>query len=198
MDGITTSVSIFILLVCLSFMATHGQFNTFDFIAILGVIGSLIGFLFHNWNPSKMFMGDTGSQFLGLFISFMSIKYIWNSTLIDHSNTEAQQISVVLVALIIPIVDTTSVVINRIARKKSPFVGGTDHTTHHLSFLGLRDDRIGFLYLGVHAISLAICTAIFRFVEEWSHWHTLGCLLYFTAIFGTLYTITQFNKDKRV
>ena len=80
MDGITTIVSIFILLIALFYLAIHDDYNNFDFFAILGVLASLTAFLFHNWNPSKMFMGDTGSQFIGVFLAIISIKYMWN----DH------------------------------------------------------------------------------------------------------------------
>ncbi len=197
MDGITAVVSIFILLACLTFMSVHNQFAHFDFIAILGVLASLIAFLFHNWNPSKMFMGDTGSQFLGMFIASVSIKYLWNSTSFNGEVNHAQQIITVLIAFILPIVDTTTVVINRISRKQSPFVGGKDHTTHHLSYLGLSDGRVGFVFLGISAISLLICIAIFRFIDEWTPILTITFIGYFMAIFITLFSITQKNKDKR-
>ena len=48
-------------------MAFNGNANTFWFAVALGVGASLIGFLYHNWHPSVMYMGDTGSQFLGVF-----------------------------------------------------------------------------------------------------------------------------------
>lgn len=197
MDGITATVSIFILLICLAFISTHGNYASFDFIVILGVISSLLAFLFHNWHPSKMFMGDTGSQFLGMFIAAMAIKYIWNSTTNEGSSNEFQQVFTVLIAFILPIIDTTSVVINRLSRKQSPFIGGKDHTTHHLSYLGLSDGRVGFVFLGLSIISLIICIGIFKFIDTWRWYHSIILLSYFLLVFGTLYSFTQMNKDRR-
>jgi UDP-GlcNAc:undecaprenyl-phosphate GlcNAc-1-phosphate transferase len=197
MDGITATVSSFILLTCLSFLFINGNSQSFDFIVILGVLSSLMAFLFFNWNPSKMFMGDTGSQFLGMFIAAMGIKYIWNSSTFDGDSESLQKIFTVLIAFILPIVDTTSVVINRLTRKQSPFVGGKDHTTHHLSYLGLSDGRVAFVFLGLSVVSLIICIGIFKYIDTWRWYHSLILLSYFLIIFGFLFGFTQMNKDKR-
>lgn len=197
MDGITTIVSIFILLITLFYLASQNNYNSFDFIAIIGVLASLAGFLFHNWHPSKMFMGDTGSQFLGVFLAFVSIKYLWNGQNQSGESYPSQQIITVLMAFILPIIDTSCVVINRIARKQSPFVGGKDHTTHHLSYLGLSDSRVGFVYLGISSLSLIICIACFHFIDNWSLLHTSIFGIYFLLLFGIMFYITQLNKDKR-
>ena len=197
MDGITTIVSIFILLICLFYLAIHNNYNNFDFIAILGVLASLTAFLFHNWNPSKMFMGDTGSQFIGVFLAAVSIKYLWNGTNYQGEYIGSQQVITVLMAFILPIIDTSCVVINRLARKQSPFIGGKDHTTHHLSYLGLNDSRVAFVYLGISSLSIVICIALFRYVEDWGWIHTSIFGLYFLLLFAILFYITQQNKDKR-
>lgn len=197
MDGITTTVSIFILLSIAMYMFIHESIDQFDFMAIIGVIASLSAFLFHNWHPSKMFMGDTGSQFLGMFLAVMSIKYLWNSETIQGETFHSQQIISVLIVFILPIIDTTSVVINRISRKQSPFVGGKDHTTHHLSYLGLSDGRVGFIFAGISFISLVLSIVIFKFIDEWNYLHVAIFGGYFLIILFTLFSITQKNKDKR-
>lgn len=197
MDGITATVSIFILLICMSFLAINGNYSSFDFITMIGVTSSLIAFLYYNWNPSKMFMGDTGSQFLGMFIAAMGIKYIWNSSTFNGDAEQMQKIFTVLIAFILPIIDTTTVVINRLARKQSPFVGGKDHTTHHLSYLGISDSRVCFIFLGLSIISLIICIGIFKFVDSWKWYHTSILLIYFLTIFGFMFSFTQINKNKR-
>ena len=151
MDGITTITSIFIILPCIFYISIHQDFENFDYIALLGVLAALIAFLFYNLNPSKMFMGDSGSQFLGLFIAAFGIKYLWNSTNYNGDIVISKQIITVLLAFILPIIDTTSVVINRLSRKQSPFVGGKDHTTHHLSYYGFSDSQVAYIFLGIHS-----------------------------------------------
>lgn len=197
MDGITTIVSIFILLSIGMYMLFHNAIDHFDFMAIIGVIASLSAFLFHNWHPSKMFMGDTGSQFLGMFLAVMSIKYLWNSESIHGEVFHSEQIISVLIVFILPIIDTTSVVINRIARKQSPFVGGKDHTTHHLSYLGLSDGRVGYIFSVISFISLIFSIIIFKFIDVWNYLYVAIFGGYFLLVFFILFSITQKNKDKR-
>src|SRR5690606_3612562 len=95
--------------------------------------------------PSKIFMGDTGSQFLGIFLAATSIIYLWNFKPINGIENTFQQILMVALAFIIPLVDTITVSINRPLRGQSPFVGGKDHTTHHLSYLGISDSGVAYI-----------------------------------------------------
>ncbi len=197
MDGITSITSSFIIIIALFYLTINSEYENFDFIALLGVLASLIAFLFYNWHPSKIFMGDSGSQFIGLFVAAIGIKYIWNSTSYSGEIIQSKQIITVLLAFILPIIDTTSVFINRISRKQTPFIGGKDHTTHHLSYLGFSDSQVAFIFLGISALSSLICIAIFRFIDHWNHWITLGFSIYFIAVFLTLYAITLKNKNRR-
>jgi UDP-GlcNAc:undecaprenyl-phosphate GlcNAc-1-phosphate transferase len=198
MDGVTTSVSISILLICIIAAGFQNGLVTFEFMSMVGIVAALVGFLFFNWHPSKMFMGDTGSQFLGMFLAFVSIKYLWNGTLYNGETNAAQQICQALVAFIVPVIDTTTVFINRMYRGQSPFVGGRDHTTHHLSYLGLSDSQVGFVLIGINVVSIVMSIAIFKFIDAWLWYHTLTFVTYFLLVFVTLFTITQKNKERRI
>lgn len=170
--------------------------SSYEFILMLGVLASLIGFLFYNWHPSKMFMGDTGSQFLGVFLAALSIKFLWNSKGLDGSIIQSRQIALVLLSFMLPIIDTTVVSINRLRRGQSPFVGGRDHTTHNLSYLGLSDSQVGFVFAGVAAFCAFIAACVIRFLEDWSHLYTIIVVLFVTLILAICFYITYINKDK--
>lgn len=137
MDAISTLVSITVLTFVILLNINLKLLISPIPILCLGLLGALLGFLVHNWHPAKMFMGDTGSQFLGTFLGVVGIDYCWNSfTLINNAWFSVNPIlmgflSIALV-FILPITDTITVSINRIRRGQSPFVGGKDHTTHHL------------------------------------------------------------------
>ena len=198
MDGITAQTSFFIITTAIIFLSFNSGFEKYDYMICLGAIGSLIGFLFYNFHPSRMFMGDSGSQFLGLLVAIIGIKYFWNIEDFKTGTTiPTKQIVTVLIVFTLPIVDTTSVVINRIARKSSPFVGGKDHTTHHLSYLGFNDTQISFIFAGISFLSCIIAISIYRFVHHWTWINTTLYLIYFLAIFLSLYFTTQQHKDKR-
>ncbi len=156
MDGITSIVSMVICIFMVTINITLLQTNNYTTILSLGIIGALCGFLVFNFHPSKMFMGDTGSQFLGLFLAVIGIDNCWNSTVTLQTNFPPQLLNILIVALvfILPLTDTFTVVINRLKAGKSPFIGGKDHTTHHLFFKGITEKRIAILYFTINVISI--------------------------------------------
>ena len=79
MDAISSTVSISIIVSALTAMIFNSQLSSVYFMICIGVLGALIGFLYFNWHPSKMYMGDTGSQFIGVFLAALGIICFWNS-----------------------------------------------------------------------------------------------------------------------
>ena len=197
MDAISSIVSIFIFIISLVYMALHTDHFTVEFLMIVGVVGSMVGFLFYNWHPSKMYMGDTGSQFLGILLAVVGIKYCWNATSLEGAISLSRQLITVLLIFLLPIIDTSVVVINRIGRGQSPFVGGKDHTTHNLSYLGLSDSQVAFVFSGLSILSGFFVYYLFRFVETWNHIYTLIFGGYCLLIFFIMMYITRYNKNRR-
>lgn len=200
MDGITTIVSLAICSIALMIGAYNGQNSSDPFFmtSLIAVIGGLMGFLFYNWNPSKIFMGDTGSQFLGVFLATIGILYFWNYK--DASGIElgTKQFTIMLLAFIVPIIDTTTVVINRLRRGQSPFIGGKDHTTHHLSYEGFSDRQVGLTMGGLSFFSLVVIWFITHEIETWNLWYAAGFMVYFLMVFGYLYHITRKHKIRDI
>jgi UDP-GlcNAc:undecaprenyl-phosphate GlcNAc-1-phosphate transferase len=198
MDAISTITSMFILLGALTFMALNGMYDRIEFMLLVGICGTLFGFLFFNWNPSRMYMGDTGSQFIGIILAYVGIKFFWNSHFQNGEISQWQQFFSVLIAFMLPIIDTTIVVINRISRGQSPFVGGKDHTTHNLSYLGLSDSQVALVFAGVSVVLLMSNYFIFRFTTEWTTSLGLGVSGLFLSIFAILFYICHIYKYRYV
>lgn len=196
MDAITTVVALFILISALLNIYVIGQLGSVDFMLICGVLAALVGFLFFNWHPSKMYMGDTGSQFLGFFLAFIGIKYCWNATGLHEPLIFSKQISLTLLVFMLPIIDTTIVVINRIRRGQSPFVGGRDHTTHILSYQGLSDSQVAMTFGGASALSAIGSVFILKYVTAWTMWHALVVVAYFVIVLSVMFYFSKINKDK--
>jgi UDP-GlcNAc:undecaprenyl-phosphate GlcNAc-1-phosphate transferase len=191
MDGITTSVSIGTLSTALFVLILTNQLNELYFWVILGTIGSLVGFLYYNWNPSKMYMGDTGSQFLGVVLAAVGIHFFWNGYHFnDADNSWAKFLTPILVFLP-SLVDTTTVTINRLAKGTSPFVGGRDHTTHHLSLLGLKDRLVAIFFLSLTLICGAIALYLNYKIKEWNNIILISTIGFMLAVFGGLFGITK-------
>ena len=186
MDAITTTVSISIILSALGVMLFHNEYDTVYFMILLGVAAALISFLYFNWNPSKMYMGDTGSQFLGVFLAAIGIRYLWNANPPNGALISERNLLLPLIVFLMPIIDTTTVVINRIRSGKSPFVGGKDHTTHALAYLGLTDRQVALVFWALTLVSLVIVVVMEKFLTEWTRSYTFlfaGYILSMFAIF---------------
>lgn len=195
MDGITSIASIFALLGIVVVLFLQGAQTSIYFILSIGLIATLIGFLFYNWHPSKMYMGDTGSQFLGVLLAALSIKVLWN-----YSGTPintSKQFILPALAFLVPLSDTTTVTINRLLKRTSPFVGGKDHTTHHLSYFGFSDQTVAFILAGVGLISLLLLTIAYSIVE-WTYLFTTLFFGFAAITFVSLFLVTKITKEKSV
>lgn len=190
MDGITATVSLFILLACMVsvLVITDFEFNLWVII-LVAEIGAIIGFLTYNVNPAKMFMGDAGSQFLGLFVGFFAIKGLWNAPA-SYELPSWSGLLIALVAFTPAAADTLTVVINRLKRGQSPMVGGKDHTTHHLVYKGFNDFQVWLRFLFISVLSFLISSTLVFVLDTGSYLPTLIGTIYFIVVFIILYRNT--------
>jgi len=198
MDGIATIVSIFIfatlLLISLYFQSVT---LTYTFI-LIAALASLVCFLKFNVYPSKMFMGDTGSMFLGLLLAIISILFVWNFQInsITQVPVIVKFLSVVSI-FILPITDTTTVFFKRIfIFKKSPFIGGRDHTTHHLSYLGFSDKQVFIIFTLISVLYSFVGFVILFLADNWNLYLSIIAILLNLIVFISLFYITHLNLDK--
>lgn len=166
MDGIATIATIFIILVMLGISLPFNFLNNVEFFLLISILGSLVSFLLFNWNPSKMFMGDSGSQFLGMFIAYFSIKLLWNDGIETQDFSIFKNITLVFITFSIPIIDTTFVTIRRIANGQSPMIGGKDHTTHTLFYKGLTDRQVAYVFVVLGLVSTLLALNIAKFIPH--------------------------------
>ena len=113
----------------------------------LGVGGAVLGFLFYNFPPASIFMGDSGSLFLGILLAGLAI-----AREPQASNVFAI-LGVPVLILILPILDTSMVSLTRLLRGQSPAVGGRDHMSHRLVSLGLSERQVLLLLIGVSLLA---------------------------------------------
>lgn len=198
MDAITTTISMSIIagLICFILIA-EPQLSTFYLVMLVGVFGALSGFLYFNWYPSKIYMGDTGSQFLGVFLASTSILFFWNFR--DEGSGEfiqLKQFVVPMLLFIVPLIDTTTVTIRRLMKKQSPFVGGKDHITHHLAYLGLSDRMVATVLLLISLVSIPLAVSIVLGWIEWTWVVTLSAFGYFFLLFIAFQLL--YNRGKKL
>lgn len=197
MDGITGTNALFILSTCLASDIILYDWNMNLWTLTLCIqIGALVGFLYFNIHPSKLFMGDAGSQFIGLFTAFFAIHDLSN---IGVKTNESPLIGliIILIAFGPTLVDTLSVVINRLKKGQNPMVGGKDHTTHHLVYAGYSDRQVWYIFLLLSIISL-IVSIIAIYAAKWNMIGLVyGLTIFVVAIFIFLYEKTiRFQQKK--
>ena len=198
MDGISGTTSALILLACLlSFYLVFDINRNIWSILIVAQIGALIGFLILNVHPSKMFMGDSGSQFIGLFVAFFSINHLWNIGQITGAPSWVGMLTC-LVTLTPAAADTLTVVINRLKKGKSPMVGGKDHTTHHLVYAGFNDRQVWYIFVLIGFLSAALSFLMVYLCKLELYAAVAVCALFFPIVFFLLYRLTiKYGPDKR-
>jgi UDP-GlcNAc:undecaprenyl-phosphate/decaprenyl-phosphate GlcNAc-1-phosphate transferase len=197
MDGITAIVSAGVIINTLIKLIIYNDISNMHFISLIGVLASLCAFLWFNWHPSKMYMGDTGSQFLGVYLAAMGIVYFWNDPF--HTTIPAptgKLVASVVMAFILPIVDTTVVVYNRLSKGKSPFIGGRDHTTHSLAYLGLSDRQVAGAFIALVFCSFCQNIIIEKYLTDWQHAYTVIFAIYFFSLLAFFFYTTR-NKQAK-
>ena len=197
MDAIAAIVSMTIFFTAAMLIYQSGSTNNFHFLILVGLISSLLGFICFNWHPSKLYMGDTGSQMLGLLLAAIGIIYFWNnSTSESDTLSTSKQLIIVCIAYILPITDTTTVIVNRILKKKSPFIGGRDHTTHNLFFRGVTEKRIALIFAAIGIVGSTLIFIIERKIKEWDLNNMLLFSIFPITIFLSLFIITKLKSTK--
>lgn len=138
MDGLSAGVaaiaaSILATVMLISPAAPRPQLFVAGFLFVL--VGALLGFLFHNRPPAKIFMGDAGSYFIGFCIAIATLL----ATFAGYSTNSAAPHAVLapLCVMAVPLYDMTTVIWIRIREGRSPFAADKNHFSHRLVELGL-------------------------------------------------------------
>jgi len=128
MDGLAGGVAAIAAAFFLLLAAMSGQYLVGALAAAL--LGACIGFLVYNLNPATIFMGDSGSLFIGFMLAAVGIKLRFP----DNVDFVTWMVPVLVLGL--PIFDTTLVIISRLRRGKNPLTTpGKDHISHRLARL---------------------------------------------------------------
>jgi UDP-GlcNAc:undecaprenyl-phosphate/decaprenyl-phosphate GlcNAc-1-phosphate transferase len=152
-DGLAGGLGFMCLIILGIFLTLSGDSNIAILAFALG--GGLLGFLYYNFNPAKIFMGDTGSLVLGFVIAVLCVRLIQlnvgvNNPVLPHSPVFA------LSVVAIPVFDTLRVFALRIWNGRSPFSPDKNHIHHLLTNNGWGHNIAAKLLCAVHAIVLIL------------------------------------------
>lgn len=160
LDGLAGSVALIIS----SFFSIWFYLNESYYLSIISgaTAGALIGFLYYNWKPAKIFMGDTGALSLGFLFSVLAIIFVNQDFGIDITWYKYNApVATMIAILIVPLFDTVRIIVVRLVKKKSPFEPDNNHTHHILMRLGLTHAQVALLLVFFNLISIGLVT-LFR------------------------------------
>lgn len=171
LDGLATGLALIATLGLGVISAINGQ--TFTVILCLGLAGSLGGFLIFNFNPARIFLGDTGSLFIGFMLAMLS--------LLGGSKATGSVMLAPILVLGFPIFDTLTSMARRILRGRSPFVGDRAHTHHRLLDYGYSHRQAVLILYGV-AFLCTVSAILFQVFYPNAIKSLLACSMYLFVI----------------
>ena len=198
MDGVAGGISIPILLGGLGFVLIDEKWeeSSIYYFMLAGMVAGVIGFLVYNWRPARMYMGDTGSQFLGVFLAGIAILFFWNPVEKENSLFHVKQLIIPAMFFILPLIDTITVVLRRFLAGKSPFIGGRDHTTHALAVTGLGEKSVAIIFVTLSTIAGGLVFWFSNSGLKWDVWAISGFTLFWLLIFSGFQWIYKIGKRK--
>ncbi|MGQ0805916.1 MAG: MraY family glycosyltransferase [Actinomycetota bacterium] len=156
MDGLSAGVAAIAAGGFFVIAAANRQFLVASLAA--ATAGCAVGFLRHNFHPARIYMGDSGSLFLGFMIAYLGVK-------LRFEGPTHVTFLVPIVVIGIAIFDTTLVTVSRLLHRRSPFQGGRDHVSHRLVAVGVPVPAAVSVIYGA-AISLAVIALVVSRIER--------------------------------
>lgn len=129
----------------------------------MALAGALLGFLAYNWNPARIFLGDSGSMFLGLALGALSI-------------VGPAKLGTALIVVIIPVLDVAWAIVRRGMRGKSFLSGDKQHVYHRMVELGLSPTRTVVLFYAI-CIALAVVDLLLLKISKYIAFGVLAVVL---------------------
>jgi len=178
LDGLAGGISMlsFLLIAFLSYMCGNMQIALMS----MAIVGGILGFLRYNTYPAILFMGDAGSQMLGFLLIVFAI-------VLTQTNTPYSKI-LALPIIGFPILDTLSVMVERIIKKRSPFAPDKNHFHHRLLRFGFFHTEAVFIIYIIQACFIFLALK-FRFYSDWIHilgFTILSIIILLTVFFARI------------
>ena len=192
LDGLSSGISsIYFLTVGIIGMLLNNS-NGLDIALTFIMLGSTLGFLLHNFHPAKIFMGDSGSMFLGYIIAVIALLGFKNITLTSFV--------VPLLLLAIPIMDTLFAILRRLINHKPIGMPDKDHLHHQLLKLRLSQTKT-VLVIYLVDILFAIASIIYAVGNIYLGTNKYGIIIYIILSVLTILLVAKtniiWNHDKK-
>ncbi|MGB3775982.1 MAG: MraY family glycosyltransferase, partial [Leeuwenhoekiella sp.] len=165
-DGLAASIA----LVCILFLGVWFYMTGFTNMALVcaAMCGAVLAFICFNWHPAKIFMGDTGSLFIGFFCAVILITFLNKNNGLSEGEVYKinNSVSLAMVLFIYPIFDTSRIMFIRLSQRRSPFAPDKLHIHSLLLRLGLKHDQISVLVNIFSIATIFLCLILDAYVLD--------------------------------
>jgi len=133
------------------------------------MLGAIFAFLIFNWEPSEVFMGDTGALVIGMTLAIMAIHFMETNFKLplDSMYRFSASIGTVVCIVVIPLVDTLRIVIIRLSKSQSPFKPDKSHIHHALMRLGLTHGQTTMFLGGLQVCYIGLAILFNNYSERY-------------------------------
>ncbi|MBQ8891872.1 MAG: undecaprenyl/decaprenyl-phosphate alpha-N-acetylglucosaminyl 1-phosphate transferase [Bacilli bacterium] len=189
LDGLATGISSIFFATIIIICFFQGRTIGLDYNLTLIMLGSTLGFLVHNFYPAKIFLGDTGSLFLGFIISIIS--------LLGFKGTILTSVFIPLLLLAIPILDTMFAILRRIVHHQKVTEADKLHLHHQL--LGMKfSHRNTVLIIYAVNILFAIASIFYLLGEEINIYLRIGIYIVLFILVFWFVNKTNIVTEKQI
>lgn len=184
LDGLSSGIaSIYFLTVGIIGVLLHNT-NGLDITLTFIMLGSTLGFLLHNFHPAKIFMGDSGSMFLGYIIAVIALLGFKNITLTSFV--------VPMFLLAIPVMDTLFAIIRRIVNHKPIGLPDKEHLHHQLLKLQFSQTKTVLVIYFIDSL-FAIASILYVIGDSMLGTNKYGIIIYIILLLLTLVLVFKTN-----
>lgn len=178
LDGLATGVSAIAALTLFALSLSVIVFQPVTAALAIMLTGAALGFLPYNFNPARIYLGSTGSWFLGFSLATLSI-------------ISGGKVATAILVLGFPILDGMWVACRRLAQKKSPFKGDLSHLHHRLLSVGLSPRRVVFL---IYVLCAGFGVAALMSETERKFWALIVLVITMIVISGLIWFLQRIRR----
>lgn len=185
LDGLAGGVSLIASVGFIFLLGKRGS-DHIGFLIALSIAGSILGFLFYNFHPAKIFMGDMGSTFIGFILAILGIISL------NIPENPASMVAPIII-LAVPIFDTGLAIVRRAINKQPLLVADKQHLHHRIMGKGFSQKQTVLIIYGFALLAalIGITIGIFQYFY-------LGLVVVlFLILFGLMLNMDKYIKNKK-
>ena len=172
LDGLAAGIGFLVLV--FNFVIGYSNESIWVCLVAASLAGAILGFLFYNFNPASIFMGDAGSMFIGFILALGAV----NS---GQKTPTTVALLTPIIAMGIPIMDTLFSIVRRFLERRPMFSPDRGHIHHRLLDMGFTHRRVVLILYSV-SVGLVLLALLLRFSDH--RWHVgLGLSVLFVTVF---------------